>query len=76
MDLNANESGKALLQIGGSDLLNECNKIGRLVEGEMHSTGSGDLNCQRVYHVNLPGWKNGGAQVRVFIYVACKAICT
>ncbi len=64
MDLNANPCGKALLQVAGKDLLNECQKIGSLTAGDMASTGPAKLNCKRVYHVRSCPWDNGkGAPV-------------
>ena len=67
MDLNANHCGKALLKVAGAELLNECQKIGSLMAGDMASTGPAKLNCKRVYHVRSSSWSSGiGAPVLLF----------
>ncbi|XP_028405586.1 protein mono-ADP-ribosyltransferase PARP15-like isoform X1 [Dendronephthya gigantea] len=59
VDLNANACGKALLKVAGDELLKECKKIGSLKAGDMASTGPGNLNCKRVYHVRSSSWDSG-----------------
>ena len=59
MDLNANSCGRALLKVGGQELMNECQKIGSLQTGNIASTGPGKLDCKRVYHVRASSWDNG-----------------
>ena len=64
--MNANPCGKALLKVAGVDLENECTKLGSLKTGGIVSSGSGKLNCKRVYHVRSSSWNNGdGALVTV-----------
>ena len=68
VDLNANPCGKALLKVAGKELLNECKKVGSLQEGEMASTGSANLNCQRVYHVRSSSWDGGKGTPVILVY--------
>ena len=75
--MNANPCGKALLKVAGEDLANECKKLGSLKTGEIVSSGSGKLNCKRVYHVRSSSWNNGdGALVIVvrFFLESCSLV--
>ena len=75
--MNANPCGKALLKVAGEDLANECKKLGSLKTGEIVSSGSGKLNCKRVYHVRSSSWNNGdGALVTVvrFFLESCSLV--
>ena len=66
MDLKGNACGKALLEVAGQQLSDECKKIGKLNVGNMVSTGPANLNCKRVYHVRSSSWDNGkGALVKI-----------
>ena len=67
VDLNGNPCGRALLNVAGNELLNECKKIGSLQAGQMVPTGPAKLKCKRVYHVCASSWDNGkGAPVMLF----------
>ena len=75
--MNANPCGMALLKVAGEDLASECKKLGSLETGEIVSSGSGKLNCKRVYHVRSSSWNNGdGALVTVvrFFLESCSLV--
>ena len=67
VDMNANPCGKALLKVAGEDLANECKKLGSLETGEIVSSGSGKLNCKRVYHVRSSSWNNGDGALVILV---------
>ena len=58
LNLSSGAASKALLQVAGISLQDECDQYrrehGELAIGDFTVTSGGDLCCQYVFHVNLP----------------------
>ena len=65
--LVAGACAKALMVTGGAAFLRELQRHGKIEEGSLIATGSGDLRCEEVYHCRMAKW-NGVSTGEVNIY--------
>ena len=70
MDLNANPCAKALLEVAGKELEEECKKKGGLKIGEIAVTKAGKLDCKHVYHIFCASWAKGKGEPVSIIFLS------
>ncbi|XP_068729497.1 protein mono-ADP-ribosyltransferase PARP14-like [Montipora capricornis] len=64
LNLESNQSAKALSVAAGPTLQQECKAIGQVPQGGIVVTSGGSLHCKHVFHTNCSQWENGkGEQV-------------
>lgn len=71
LDLSKGRASKALLEAAGDDIQLECSidYPSGITPEDVAITGPGDLNCQNIYHVALPKYKNVGDEKKLDVIV-------
>lgn len=65
LDPSRNASAKALSDVTGPKLQQECKAIGKVETGNIVVTRGGNLGCKHVFHTLCSGWESGkGEQVQ------------
>lgn len=65
LDLTRNASAKALSDVAGPVLQQECKAIGKVDTGDIVVTSGAKLRCKHVFHTSCAAWnQQSGEQVQ------------